>query len=170
MNQQTTDSDTNNGKGFNILTPIPLTKLDPLSTAHIVNNEIVIVKHLKHRPNITKEDKNKLIEQFIRGEIKSIDELRLELRKSRAQTYRIIRAFKDSDEYFNMCGDEWDRMTFSKEFNNSIPATVRYNNLTKVKCQLLSNKGSVIVDESKLKENEYRIIKALNAIHAELSP
>jgi len=168
-NQTTTDSDTNNGQGFNILTPIPLTKLPNLATAHIVDNEIVIFKHLKFRPKITKAERNRLTEEYIRGKL-SLDEFRLEIRKSRAQAYRIIRAFKDSDEYFNMCGDEWDKMTFSKEFNNSIPATVRYNNLTKVKCQLLSNKGSVIVDESKLKENEYRIIKALNAIHAELSP
>jgi len=157
MKQQTTDPDTNNvdchtndGAGF------------------IVNRNDS-AKHLLYRPRLTKEDKLLLIEAKIRDEI-NLDEFRLKMRLRKSQAYKVLREFKDSEEYIHLCEDEWDRMTFSKEFNNSIPATVRYNNLTKVKCQLLSNKGSVIVDESKLKENEYRIIKALNAIHAELSP
>ena len=147
---------TNNQKGFKVKRDVPDCDTEQVRT-------------VKYIPRLTKDELSALIVAYIKGEF-GIDEFRLKIKKSRAQAFRIIRKFKDSDEYFNMCGDEWDRMTFSKEFNNSIPATVRYNNLTKVKCQLLSNKGSVTVDESKLKENEYRIIKALNAIHAELSP
>ena len=91
-------------------------------------------KRVQYIPRLARDERAELIVAYIRGQMK-IDEFRLRVKKSRTQAFRIIRAFKQSDAYIELCDDEWDRMTFSKEFDDSIPALERYHMLTKLKVE-----------------------------------
>ncbi len=114
------DCHTNNGQGYNVLRE----GIDGT----------VEERTVKYIPRLMVEEKNALIVAYIRGQL-SLDEFRIRIKKSRRQAFRIIREFKDGAEYVNLQDDEWDRMTFSKEFNESVPIVERYRALTTLKKQ-----------------------------------
>ena len=116
--QEHQDSHTNNGNGFTV--------------ERSLRDGTVVERTVKYIPRLTLSEREELIVAYIRG-LMNIDEFRLRVKKSRTQAFRIIKAFKDSDAYFQLLDDEWDRMTFSKEFDHSIPAVTRYQAITQLK-------------------------------------
>lgn len=156
---------TNNGQGYQVTRPTPITTTD--GQAQLASGVTTVQKRVMYQPRLMEEERKEIIVAFIRGQV-NIDELRLRLKKSRRHAYRIVRAFKESDDYGRLLDDEWDRMTFDKRFDESIGAIERYRAITQLKKARMQMLGSRDMSRKALDESEAEVTKVLRDYDAVL--